>query len=55
MVRHYGTNPLDNDPDEKLTFDDVTTLVFVATITIGLGFLLVLGILCATHRLEALL
>ena len=55
MVRRYRTNPLDNDPDEKLTFHDVTTLVFVGMVAVGLGILLYLGALCAMHRLDGVL
>lgn len=55
MVRRFRANPLDNGTDDRMTFDDVTTLVLASVVALGVAVLLCLGVLCATHRLEAIL
>ena len=53
MARQTGTNPLDTEPPESLTFSDCTTLAFLGAAVLVLVWVLLLGLLCATHRLEA--
>ena len=47
--------PLDDEADDELTFDDVTTLAFVAVCCAAFAAVVLLGFLCAMHRIEAVL
>lgn len=55
MARRYSTNPLDRDVDERLTFADLTTLVFLAVSTAALAIVVLLGAVSAFHRIAAAL
>ena len=55
MPRQDGTEPFDDGPDGALDTDDVTLLLFMAVGALFLGAILWLGLLCATHRIEAVL
>ncbi len=52
-MRNYRSNPLDNETGEKMSFDDITILALMGAATLLLGFVFLLGMLCATHRVEA--
>lgn len=55
MARRYPTSPLDRDPNERLTFTDVTLLVFLAVSATVLAALVLLGTVSALHRIAAVL
>ena len=55
MVLRLRAKARENGTDDELTFDDVTTLVLASVVAFGVVVLLSLGVLCATHRLEAIL
>ena len=59
MARRYSTNPFDDEPQGSLTFGDVTLLALLLVSASALGAILVLGTICADHRImsavEALL
>ena len=55
MARRYSTNPLDREVDERLTFADLTTLVFLAVSTAVLAIVVLLGVVSAFHRIAAVL
>ena len=52
-MRHYNSNPLDDETGEKMSFDDITILTLMGAGALLLGFVFLLGMLCATHRIEA--
>ncbi len=55
MARRYSTNPFDHEPEGSLTFTDVTTLVLLLVAISALTALLVLGMICADHRIVSAL
>lgn len=52
-MRRSEPTPLDGDPNDALTFDDVTTLAFLVACCASLAVVILLGVLCAMHRIEA--
>lgn len=52
-MRRYLSNPLDTETDEAISFGDVTLLALIGAAALVVGYILFLGTLCATHRLEA--
>lgn len=52
-MRHYRSNPLDDGTCEKFSFDDITVLTLIGAVSLLMGFVFLLGMFCATHRIEA--
>ena len=52
-MRHYRSNPLNDGTCEKFSFDDITVLTLIGAVSLLMGFVFLLGMFCATHRIEA--
>lgn len=55
MADRYSTNPLGEEEGERFTFSDATLLTFLCALALAFAAVLVLGSLCAEHRIAAAL
>ena len=54
-MRRHAMKPFAPDPDDALTFTDVTVLVFLAVSTLAVAAVLLLGTVSAVHRIAGAL